>query len=102
MPLHIVYQPRLVVKPILKMVDDNGQHVVVWRDDAKIRAVLRLLEADKLLHPQLFMQHTTGDVRYSKHICISEIPRYIALTEHLTYILEQRRVQSAKFREISP
>ena len=73
-PLRIVYQPRLVIEAILKVVSDDGQHVMVWRDNAQIRTVLRLLKTDKLLHAQLFMQHTSGDIRYGEDICISEVP----------------------------
>ena len=86
MPLRIVYQPRLVVEAVLEVVDDDGQHVVVWRDDAQIRAVFCLLEADELLHAQLLVQHTTSDVRHGEHVGVSEVPRDIPLTEHLTYI----------------
>ena len=51
-PFGVVDEPRLVVEAVGEMVDDEWQHVVVGGDDGEIGAVLGLLEADELFHPQ--------------------------------------------------
>ena len=48
--LGIVDEPRLVVEAVLEMIDDQRQHVMVWRDDSEVGSVLGFLEADELFH----------------------------------------------------
>ena len=89
MALGIVDEPRLVVETIAEMVGNQGQNIMVGRDNGEVCAVLCFLETDKLLHAQLLMEHTTGDIGYRQHILVSEIVGDIALAEHLIDILKQ-------------
>ena len=96
MPLGIIYQPRLVAESVLKMVDDERQHIVVGRDHGEVGAVLRLLEADELLHPELFVHHPTSRVRHEEHVSIGKVARNVAfLPEHLAEIVEKRGGRSS-------
>ena len=57
LPLGIIDEPRLVAEAVLKMVDDERQHVVIGRDNGEVGAVFRLLKAYELFHAQLLLHH---------------------------------------------
>ena len=41
---------------------------MIGGDYGEVSAVHGFLETDKLLHAQLLMEHTTGDIGYRQHI----------------------------------
>ena len=73
MPLGVINEPRLVVEAVLKMIRDDGQHVMVWRYHSKVSAILCLLKTDKLLHAQLLMEHAATGIPYCQHIRVRGI-----------------------------
>ena len=72
---------------------------MIGRYHSKISTILRLLETDKLFHPQLFVQHPSGDVRHSQYIRIGEVLGDIPLTKYFADISEQRCVQFFYLRQ---
>ena len=102
MSFRIIEKPRLVAEAIAEVVDDEWQHVVIRRHHAEIGAVLRLLEADELLHAQLLVKHTSAGVSHSQHISVGSILHEVHLNsttilqgfvggaEHLTDEIKQR------------
>ena len=94
--LGIVDEPRLVVEAVLEMIDDQRQHVMVWRDDSEVSTVLGFLETDELFHAQLFVEHPSAGVPHLQHVRVARIALIGVKgfsAKHLTDEIKQRLVQ---------
>ena len=74
MPLGIVDEPRLIVETVGEMVGNERQNIMVGRYDGEVSAVFGLLETDELLHAELFVEYTAGNVSDCQHIGIGKVP----------------------------